>query len=67
VDWSVLTRADGRKIMGCVCGVYQDYDSEWAGVVNKLWWRGVVIKKDVSEGVYSPAFVSLDSLRKEYS
>lgn len=65
-DWSVRTHISGKKIMGLVCGVYQDYDSSWAGKTNDLWWRGVVVKRNVEDGVYDPEFVSLDKLRKEY-
>ncbi len=65
-DYSVRTTVDGRKIHGLVAGVYQDYHSDWAGEVNKLWWRGVVVKRGVHDGAYDPQFISLDQLRKEY-
>jgi hypothetical protein len=66
VDWAVKTTALGQKIMGCVCGVYQDYESPWAGHRNDLWWSGVVVKRDVRKGVYSPEFISIDKIREEY-
>jgi hypothetical protein len=44
------TREDGTKLIGCVSGVYQDYSSDWAGDVNKLWDRGVLIKRAVETG-----------------
>lgn len=65
-DWANRTRPDGTKIHGLVAGVFQDYDSPWAGESNKLWWRGVVIKRNVERGNYDPQFVSLDLLRKTY-
>jgi hypothetical protein len=65
-DWSIRTNATGTKIMGCVCGVFQDYDANWAGEANKLWWRGVVVKENVENGCYDPSFISLDRLKKEY-
>ena len=66
-DYCIRTRADGRKIHGCLAGVYQDYDSDWAGEVNKLWWRGVVLKRNVDgQGWYDPSFISLDYLRRNY-
>ena len=65
-DFSVRTTASGKKIMGLVAGVYQDYDSDWAGERNALWWRGVIIKRNVEEGAYDPQWVSLESLRREY-
>jgi hypothetical protein len=65
-DFSTRTGPDGRRIMGLVAGVYQDYNSPWAGEINKLWWRGVVIKRNVEDGCYDPQWVSVDQLRKEY-
>ena len=64
-DYCIRTIDGGRKINGLVCGVYQDYDADWAGECNKLWWRGVVVKRNVEDGAYDPQFISLDNLRKE--
>lgn len=65
-DWAVRTDTGGKKIMGLVAGVYQDYNSGWAGHVNDLWWRGVVVKRNVEDGCYDPEWVSIERLRKEY-
>lgn len=65
-DYAVRTRAGGTKMHGLVAGVFQDYDSKWAGKSNELWWRGVIVKHNVENGSYDPQFISLDSLRKEY-
>lgn len=65
-DQCIRTTVTGRKVMGTVVGCYQDYDSPWAGEVNKLWWRGVLIKRNVENGTYDPEWVSIDQLRKAY-
>jgi hypothetical protein len=65
-DYSVRTTVDGSRVHGLVAGVYQDYDAPWAGEVNKLWWRGVVVKRNVENGSYDPQFISIEALRKEY-
>lgn len=65
-DWFVSRVGNRPPIMGLVAGVFQDYDSEWAGELNKLWWRGVVICHDVEDGHYDPQFVSLERLRRTY-
>lgn len=57
---------DQNKIFGLVAGCFIDYESDWAGDANNMWWRGVVIKYNVEGGMYDPEFVSLDRLRKEY-
>lgn len=65
-DYCIRTAADGSKLMGMVVGCYQDYDADWAGERNRLWWRGVVVKRNVERGSYDPQFISIDALRKEY-
>ena len=65
-DHSVRTSVDGKKIHGCTAGVFQDYDADWAGMCNRLWSRGVLIKRNVSGGEYDHQWVSLDALKKEY-
>jgi hypothetical protein len=66
-DLCYRTTASGKKIIGCVAGVYQDYVADWCGKeVQKLWWPGVVVKRNVDDGVYSPQFISLKDIKKEY-
>ena len=66
MDYSTRVRADGKRIMGLVAGVFQDHFSKFAGESNKLWWKGVVIKRQVEDGTYDPEFVSMDRLKREY-
>lgn len=66
MDYCVRTTADGRKIMGLVAGVYQDYNSGWAGEVEKLWASGVAVKRHVDNGRYDLQWVSMQALRDEY-
>ena len=65
-DWSNRMALHGNRIMGCFAGCYQDYISDWAGVISNLWWSGVVLKKEVSNGCYDPQFISLNQLKREY-
>lgn len=66
-DYSIRHDTKGRRIQGLVCGVYQDYEAPWAGHMNDLWWRGVVVLRNVEDGQYDPQFISLESLKKEYT
>lgn len=66
VDYCSHTSPEGRRINGLLAGVYQDYDSPWAGTINRKWWRGVVVKRNVEGGNYDPQFISIEALRKEY-
>ena len=66
LSYEVQTGIGGRRIQGLVAGCYQDHDADWAGEANRLWWRGVVIKRNVSDGNYDPEFVSIDRIKKVY-
>ena len=66
LSYDAQTGTGGRRIQGLVAGCYQDYDADWAGLANRLWWRGAVIKRNVDSGNYDPQFISIESLKKEY-
>ena len=66
-DYCVRTNASGKDLHGLVCGVYQDYDADWAGEANTMWWRGVIVKDHVENGTYDPRWIGLDAIKKEYS
>lgn len=66
LDYCTHTSLSGHKIQGLVAGCYQDYDADWAGEANNLWWKGVVVKRSVENGNYDPQFISIDSLKASY-
>lgn len=53
--------------IGLVAGCYKGANESWAGQSNAQWWKGVVIKRNIENGVYDPQFVSLEAIKKEYS
>ena len=65
-DYCVRTNAYGKHIQGILVGCYMDYDADFAGLANDIWWRGVIIKRNVSNGQYDPQWISMDAIRKEY-
>lgn len=67
LDYNVRTDVKANKRHALVAGCYFDYNSDWAGKANDLYWRGVVVKRAVNNGEYDPEFISLDQLRKEYA
>ncbi len=66
IDFAQHTRADGRHILGLSAGCYIDFHMDWAGPANALYWRGVVIKREVEDGVYDHELVSLATIKKIY-
>lgn len=65
-DHAVRTKVNGTPYMGLVAGVFQDYDSGWAGTVNRLWRRGVCVCHNVEDGAYDLEWISIERLRDEY-
>jgi len=66
LDYCVRTNSDGKKIQALVCGVYQDYEAPWAGLINNLWWRGVCILDNVEDGQFDLRTITLKNLEKVY-
>jgi hypothetical protein len=67
LDFATDTNAANERIMGLVCGVYQDYESGWNNAQSEgLWWSGVVVKREIENGCYDPQFISIKAIKKEY-
>jgi hypothetical protein len=66
-DYHVNRDSSGRVRMGLVAGVYQDYRSPWAGDINSFWTAGVAICRNVENGVYDFQWLSIDTMKREYS
>jgi len=65
-DYATRTNINGQVRNGLVAGVYQDYDSDWAGNINHLWRSGVCVLRNVHEGDYDLQWCSIGALKKEY-
>ena len=57
---------DNAKAIGLVAGCFKGAKESWAGQANNDWWSGVVIKREVSNGMYEPQFVSMATLKGIY-
>ena len=58
--------AHPNGIIGLVAGCYKGSEETWAGQANRDWWKGCVIKREISNGIYEPEFVSLKRLKEMY-
>lgn len=58
--------AHPNPIIGTVVGCFKGGEESWAGQANREWWHGVVVKRELENGVYEPEFVSMERLRKAY-
>lgn len=66
-DFAERTRGDGNKIHGLVAGCFFDHEEDYALVSNSLWWRGIVVKRHVRNGMYEPEFVPITRLKQLYN
>ena len=66
-DYHVSRDSSGRTRMGLVSGVFQDYRNSWAGTAANHWDSGVIIKRNVENGVYDLERISIERLKREYS
>lgn len=65
-SYDVQSIAKDKFIHGLCIPCLTDYPVDWAGLVEDLWTRGVVIKRNVEDGNYDLEVVSLARLKKEY-
>jgi hypothetical protein len=66
IDFAERTAVGGKKLMGLVAGCFVEHFHPWAGEANNLWWSGLVVKRQVEDGVYDHQFISLAALYEEY-
>lgn len=66
-DFSEDTSVSGRKMLGLVAGCYFEHDERYATHSNNKWWRGLVLCKNVVDGVYDPHFHSMQSIKHRYA
>lgn len=59
-------RGDGKKIQALVAGACFTHDEPYAGERNRIYWRGIVHKYDVKDGVFDFEKISLDRLLRDY-
>lgn len=64
-DYKVL-RTPGRSLMACQVGCYLDFPLGYAGQANDMYSSGVVVKEEVSEGLYDIQYISIDRIKAEY-
>lgn len=67
LDFATRRTVDGQVLNCLVAGCYHDHTPEWAGAIGKFWRAGVAVLRNVENGNFDFQWLSLESLRKEYS
>ena len=52
--------------MGIVAGCYFSHFMAWAGTANSMYWRGIVVLRDVVNGYGQVEKVSMEAIQKRY-
>lgn len=66
-DHYAVSTAAGRRLHGLSVGCFFEHDERYAGsVVSSMWWRGLVLMKDVHLGDYELETLSMAALRRRY-
>lgn len=65
-DYSERTRLDGQKIMAAAVGCYFQQFMAWAGPANAMYWRGIVVIRNVLDGYGSIEKHDLEEIRRKY-
>lgn len=66
LDIHMQTDAKGRNVWGIIAGSFYLHDEAYRHEQGNSHWRGVVHKREVSEGSYDPEFISISTLKKMY-
>ena len=51
-DYSMCTIPTGRKVLGLSAGCYLHHKEEYARNTQRLWWSGLIVKRNVRQGEY---------------
>ena len=66
-QYGIRYNGRGEEIHGLVAGAFYSHDEEYQNPQgNRAHWRGIVLKNEVKDGKYDPAFLSLEYLTREY-
>lgn len=58
--------AHPHGIIGLVAGCFKGHEESWAGQANNDWAKGVVVKREIENGMYDFEWVSMKALYKQY-
>lgn len=67
LDYCRRTNSKGKAVQGLTVGCYFEHQEAYAGPANKMYWRGIVVKRNVSGGNYDLQTISLEAIRREYA
>lgn len=69
LDFSMQNTISGRTLVALVAGCFlaPEQHEEWAGLCNKLWWRGICILDNVEDGYFDLTTININQIKRTYS
>jgi hypothetical protein len=66
LDYSLCTVPSGKKVIGLSAGCYLHHQEEYARNTQRMWWSGLVVKRNVNQGEYDIETVQYNTVRRRY-
>jgi len=65
-DYSMCTIPTGRKVIGLSAGCYLHHKEDYARNTQRLWWSGLIVKRNVRQGEYDIETVEYNTVKRRY-
>ena len=65
-DYSMCTIPSGRKVLGLSAGCYLHHKEDYARNTQRLWWSGLIVKRNVRQGEYDIETIEYNTVKKRY-
>ena len=66
LDYAIAAQPSGKKIMGLSAGCYLIHKEKYAYNTQRLWWSGLIVKRNVKGGEYDIETVHISEVKKRY-
>jgi hypothetical protein len=65
-DYSMCTTPVGKKVIGLSAGCYLHHKEDYARATQRMWWSGLIVKRNVKNGEYDLETIQYNSIRRKY-
>ena len=65
-DYSMCTIPSGRKVLGLSAGCYLHHKEDYARNTQRLWWSGLIVKRNVRQGEYDIETIEYNTVKRCY-
>ena len=65
-DYSMCTIPTGRKVLGLSAGCYLHHKEDYARNTQRLWWSGLIVKRNVRQGEYDIESIEYNTVKRRY-